>query len=332
MVCVLAGGCFGQAPRDVAWEAYTIGANGRYDQIPRLIQLVEEFHGGGVEDKGRMPPDEAVMEVVADALIRLKAKLPADVAMHLYPRFPAQTIILLSRASDNAGPLMEIFQKTKSRDLWLAAGNLLAAQPPAGFARALLAGAITTFAFRVVWTDSVGDSGRGGCAGDSMMRPDEEFRDWPRARVYRIIHSRGGEIFAPGIHPVGFVSWPTTDYLDSWDDGDCSEWTSAWWRTGLLAQLQGKTLRDFPLAPRVEETVVYTSDEAFEDRVRSAIEKKARAFHDVVAALEVENAGDLHLQCRIEVMDERPQPRVELPQVEGRWCAAPPDEANLRLP
>ncbi len=32
------------------------------------------------------------IEAVADALIRLEAKLPADVVVHLYPRFPAQTI------------------------------------------------------------------------------------------------------------------------------------------------------------------------------------------------------------------------------------------------
>ena len=133
--------------------------------------------------------EAAVIEAVADALIRLEAKVPADVVMHLYPRFPAQTIILLSRAPDNSGPLMQIFRETKSRDLWLAAGNLLAVHPPPGFVRTLLGGAVTNFSFRVVWTRPEDEAAEGGgCAGDYMMTHDEHFRDWPKARMYRINH------------------------------------------------------------------------------------------------------------------------------------------------
>ncbi len=217
-------GCLGQVPnldqqlasgepRNMAWAAYTIGVQKHFDMVPKLVRLVGSFEGGATADEGRVSPEAAVMEVVADALIRLEAKLPADVVMHLYPRFPAQTIILLSRASDNAGPLMEIFQKTKSRDLWLAAGNLLAAHPPPGFVRTLLGRAVTTLSFRVVWTEPEQGGGvGGGCAGDSVMIPDENFRDWPKARMYRIIHGEyARNVFAPGIHPIGFNWWDTTD-------------------------------------------------------------------------------------------------------------------------
>src|SRR5580658_4420966 len=102
--CIASVGCFGQVPEldrqlvsgepwDVAWAAYTIGVQMHFDMIPKLVQLVDSFEGGATADKGRIPPEAAVMEAVADALIRLEAKLPADVVMHLYPRFPAQTII-----------------------------------------------------------------------------------------------------------------------------------------------------------------------------------------------------------------------------------------------
>jgi hypothetical protein len=344
-------GCLGQVPdldqklasgepRDVAWAAYAIGVQKHVDMVPELVRLVGSFERGATTDKGRISLEAAAMEAVADALIRLETKLPADVVMHLYPRFPAQTIILLSRASDNSGPLMEIFRKTKSRDLWLAAGNLLAVHPPPGFARALLEGAVTTFSFRVVWTEPEGGvAAGGGCASDSVMMPDENFREWPKARMYRIIHGEDARnVFAPGIHPIGFSWWETTDYQDAWDDGDCSEWTSGYWRIGLIAQLLGETMSDLPLQPAVGELVVFTSAAALEERVRSAIEQKSRAFGEVAGAfvqsgyLTLEDSAALHLQCRIGVVDDRPLPRADLPDVAGRWCAAPPADADSRLP
>lgn len=349
--CIMSVGCFGQVPeldrqlasgepRDVAWAAYTIGAQRHFDMAPKLVRLVGSFEGGATADERRMSPDAAAMEAVADALIRLEAKLPADVVMHLYPRFPAQTIILLSRASDNSGPLMEIFQKTKSRDLWLAAGNLLAVHPPPVFVRTLLGRAITTLSFRVVWTEPEEGGGVGvGCAGDSVMMPDENFRDWPKARMYRIIHGEDTRnVFAPGIHPIGFSWWETTDYRDAWDDGDCSGQTSKYWRTGLIAQLLGEKMSDLPLQPEVDEVVLFTSAAAFEERVRNTIEQKSRAFREVVGAfvqsgdLTLEDSAVLHLQCRIEVVDDRPLPRADLPEVAGKWCAAPPADADPRLP
>jgi hypothetical protein len=348
--CMISVVCFGQVPeldrqlatgepRDMAWAAYAIGVQRHFDMVPKLVQLVSSFEGGASADDRRISPEAAVMEAVADALIRLEAKLPADVVMHLYPRFPAQTIILLSRASDNSGPLMEIFQKTKSRDLWLAAGNLLAVHPPPGFVRTLLSGAVTTFSFRVVWTDPEEGGGVGGCEGDSVMMPDENFRDWPKVRMYQITHGEyARNVFAPGIHPIGFSWWETTDYRDAWDDGDCSEWTSRYWRTGLIAQLLGKNMSDLPLQPEVDEVVVFTSAAAFEERVRSAIGQKSRAFGELAGAfvqrgdLTPEDSAALHLQCRVEVVDERPLPRADLPEVAGRWCAAPPADLDLRLP
>lgn len=351
VLCLVSLGCFGQTPdldrqlasgepRDEARAAYTIGVQKRFDMVSKLVSLVGSFEDGATVDQGRIPPEAAAMEAVADALIRLEATLPADVIMHLYPRFPAQTIILLSRASDNSGPLMKIFQKTKSRDLWLAAGNLLAVHPPPRFVRALLGGAVTTFSFRVVSTETQGEGAPGGgCAGDYYMTSDENFRDWPKARMYRIIHGENTQnVFAPGIHPVGFSWWETTDYRDSWEDGDCSEWTSKYWRIGLIAQLLDKKMSDLPLQPSVDETVLFTSTAAFDGAVKSVIEHTSRAFGEVVEAfvqrgeLTLEDSAALHLQCRLEVVDDRQLPHADLPQIGGKWCAAPPADADSRLP
>jgi hypothetical protein len=291
-----------------------------------------------------MPPEAAAIEAVADALIQLQAVLPGDVVMHLYPQFPAQTIILLSRASDNTAPLLHIFQTTSSRDLWLASGNLLALHPPPEFVRSLLNDVVETFTFRVVAPSDQTEPSRigSGCAGDFLMSHDPAFADWPKARMYRLITSeresrliasgRPQNVFAPGIHPVVYSTWETIDYRDSWGDGDCSPGKSKYWRTGLLAQLQGKNLDDFPLKTETDETIRYSSATSFENSVQATIEKQSGAFRDVVASLVQSgllSAGDefaLQLKCRIQVQDARPGPREELPPVEGKWCAsaAPP--------
>ena len=349
--CIVSVGCFGQVPeldrqltsgvpRDVAWAAYNIGVQKRFDMVPKLVRLVAAFEAGATVEQARVSAEAAVIEAVADALIRLDAKVPAEVVMHLYPRFPAQTIILLSRAPDNSGPLIQIFRETKSRDLWLAAGNLLAVHSPPGFVRTLLSGAVTNFSFRVVWTRPEDEAAEGGgCAGDYMMTHDEHFRDWPKARMYRINHGENARnVFASGIHPIGFSWWETTDYVDAWGDGDCSEWAGKYWRTGLIAQLLGVTMSDLQVEPTVADVILFTSPAAFEERVRRAIELKSRAFGDVVGTfvergdLTTEDSAALHLQCTIEVVDERPLPRADLPNVAGKWCAAPPADAMSRLP
>lgn len=97
-------------------------------------------------------------------------------------------------------------------------------------------------------------------------------------------------------------------------------------------------MSDLAVQPEVDEMVMFTSDAAFEESVRSAIGQKVSAFAEVAEAfvqrgeLTPEDAAALHLQCRIEVVDERPLPRAGLPWVAGRWCAAPSADADLRLP
>jgi hypothetical protein len=323
-------------PREVAWAAYTIGTQNRREMVPSLAALVGSYQGAPIPDRGPMPPEAAAIEAVADALIRLQATLPADTVMRLYPQFPAQTIILLSRASENTAALLEIFQTTQSRDLWLAAGNLLALRPTPEFVHSLLSGFVASFTFHVVppSSDAWGSGASSGCAGDFLMSHDTAFGDWPKARMYRLITGRRPQnVFAPGIHPIGFSTWETNDYRDPWTDiSDCSPEKSRDWRTGLLAQLQGKNLSDFPLKPQTREIVRYSSAASFESEVQAAIEKQSTALRGVAASfvesglMPIGDAGVFYLQCRIQVQDDRPGPRSELPQVEGKWCTPAPTE------
>ncbi len=325
-------------PRDIAWAAYSSARQSRRDLIPDLAAIIASYRAVPLKDRTSVPPEVAAIEAVADALIQLEARLPAVTIMHLYPQLPAQTIILLSRAPDSAAALLEIFQTTPSRDLWLAAGNLLAVHPPVppGFARSLLSGFVAKFVFRVVpQSDKTEYSDYGsGCASDFLMVPDQAFADWPKARMYRL--TTGDDppnVFAPGIHPVGFAYWETTDYRDdSWADSDCSPGKDRPWRTGLLAELLGKLQDDLPIDAETQEIIHFHSVAEYRDYVENAVEEQARGLGTVVeglvqsGALSRDDSAGIQLKCRIEVHDERPLPRAKLPSVEGKWCTPAPPE------
>jgi hypothetical protein len=325
-------------PRDIAWAAYSIARQGRQDLIPNLAAIIATYQAGPLKDRNSVPPEVAAIEAVADALIQLEARLPAATIMHLYPQLPAQTIILLSGAPDSTAALLGIFQATGSRDLWLAAGDLLAVHPPVPpeFARSLLGGFVAKFVFWVVpQSDKTeyGD-GRSGCASDFLMAPDKAFADWPKARMYQLTTGDDPRnVFAPGIHPAGFTYWETTDYRDdAWADSDCSPGKDQPWRTGLLAELLGKLQDDLPIDAETQEIIHFRSAAGFRDYVESAVEEQSRGLGTVVeglvrtGALSREDAAGIQLKCRIEVRDERPLPRTKLPPVEGKWCTPAPPE------
>jgi hypothetical protein len=174
-------------PRDTAWAAYSVARQGRQDLIPNLAALIASYQAVPLQDRNSVPPEVAAIEAVADALIQLEARLPAATIMHLYPQFPAQTMILLSRSPDSTAAVLEIFQTTHSGYLWLAAGNLRAVHPPVppGFARSLLSGFVAKFVFWVVpLSDKTEHSdARPVCYSDFVMPADKAFADWRTTRT-----------------------------------------------------------------------------------------------------------------------------------------------------
>lgn len=192
---------------------------------------------------------------------------------------------------------------------------------------------VVTLVFRVVAsvdraeTPQLGE----GCAVDFGMSQDPSFRNWPRAHLYRLDTSdRPENIFAPGIDPVGYRWWETSDYhYSAWEDVDCSRLKSYLWRTGLLSRVQGRDEDDFPLEPETRETIRYTT-KAFGSRVQGEISEQSKIFAEVVRTfvaaghLSIDDAFGLHLKCRIEVQDDRPWPHSELPGIQGESCIPAP--------
>jgi hypothetical protein len=171
------------------------------------------------------------------------------------------------------------------------------------------------------------------------MTREDAFIDWPKTRMYALMtHGSPLNVFAPGIYPLGFRDWAATDYRDAWTNGDCFPATSLDWRASLIAQLQGQNLDGLPLKPEIKKAVPYISAELFQDRVKAAIDEQSQALANVLeslvqaGSLSVQDSTELHLQCRIEIQDKRPQPGAPLPEIEGKWCKIAPPRAQDGLP
>jgi hypothetical protein len=121
-----------------AWAAQSI-MHFRFESLyPELLARLSEFQPS---DSGKFTgsEDELAMESIADAIIRSDLKPAAADARKLYPQFPALAMILLARAPDDRqAALWSIFERAQVPEVWLAAANLLANEPPPGFVSKLL--------------------------------------------------------------------------------------------------------------------------------------------------------------------------------------------------
>jgi hypothetical protein len=105
-------------PQTVAWGAYHAGAYHRADMIPRLQRILES------------PPvtkpfeEPAFIGVVMDALMQLNAKVPARVLLPYVEKRPVHAFVLLPRATNREGVLLELLPRL-SGARWFAAANML---------------------------------------------------------------------------------------------------------------------------------------------------------------------------------------------------------------
>jgi hypothetical protein len=83
-------------PKHQAWAAYLIGRDRRTELLPLLLDRVAQYHDFGPPISAQDFEQTAAMSVVLDTLIQLDATVPVRHAMDLFPRFPAQALILLS--------------------------------------------------------------------------------------------------------------------------------------------------------------------------------------------------------------------------------------------
>ena len=169
-----------------AWAAELIAQYHLEDLYTQLVEQLERSQASSVGAISRAE-DELVLEAIADAIIKLQLRVPAREAQKLYPAFPAPAIILLARSSDdNRSVLYSIVTDAKVGEVWLAAADLLAQNPPLGFVAKVL-NDFKEFVRILVFAPGAG----GGMSyGDCFSSPSPSNLpiplDWPTIEIYSL--------------------------------------------------------------------------------------------------------------------------------------------------
>jgi len=116
---------------DQVWGAWLASQSKAVELVP-LLQRVADAHPATA-----LWPEPAVRDVALDALVQLHAQVPAAWARSFHTQYPAQSLILLSRAADADEELADL-ARTGQGFAWFGAANLLVARRSPRLAAVLL--------------------------------------------------------------------------------------------------------------------------------------------------------------------------------------------------
>jgi hypothetical protein len=296
-----------------AWAAQSI-VHFRFESLyPELLARLSEFQPS---DSGKFSgsEDELAMESIADAIIRSDLQPPATDSRKLYPQFPALAMILLARAPDDRqAALWSIFERAQVPEVWLAAANLLAKEPPPGFISKLL----DDFSMFVRILVFGGKGGGGASYGDCyrITKPPTPFpAGWPRIRAYSLeVGARPETIIAAGRNSVSFTSREQDDSLPWNSESDCvGPDRIRGFRVDLLAQLAGVDTSATGLSALVFRDLVWRSDEQYRRDATGILKEQRQSFVQLVKRLTAAGlstdaeASERLLHIRLEIMPFEP--------------------------
>jgi hypothetical protein len=179
-------------PQSRAWGAWITSRDNIPSLIPALIRTLERALEPGSSEPAR---DEwLVPVVVADALIQLRALVPAAVLARMPDSLRTQRLILLTMAGPDAAPQLVTIVDRESGLRWFTAANVLVGQQSPSIARLLLRG-LRLEATLVV---SPGGSVQGGQVGSLLGTVGNGAggvaRGFPPIAWYRFSPARPGAV------------------------------------------------------------------------------------------------------------------------------------------
>jgi hypothetical protein len=312
-------------PRIRAWGAYLALRDQRRELLPRLFELAQS-------SASQQAADRRAMLSILDAIIQMNGQMSVEEAEKLYPSYPVQSLIFLSKAqgSNAADALLRVFQgESRYSAAWLAAGNLLIAmQPkPAGFASAVLKD------FTVAATITVlnpGDKPKPtGTAGSCLGGVPSSVSGWPSVGNYypATNYSTYGQpriLLAAGTDPAYYVRivGPPDEFV-SWGESECYfRPNRSLIREHFLAGLAGESPSDPSVRSRLETTITWHDDSQYLRDLRAFVDKQ-QSLYDAVAQRLV-NSGWLTAAERsvvrpklsISILDDRAAKLSSLPTFE----------------
>jgi hypothetical protein len=318
-------------PRRIAWGAWLARQDNRIDLVPILLDKIRGYQVHAPAARERDQHDELL--AVLDAVISLRANVPADDARKLYPEFAAQAIIVLVRSPDGSqDALLEIFRDAKANWNWLAAGNALANARTAGFAAVLLDRLTQHLTVSVFDPGQGAGGGIGGGGSECGFSAAAPKSGWPSIGLYQLTQYPErmpwltAAFLVGGRTPVYYWRSAPGNYDNpTGDPGTCDDGNRDVYRTEYLNQLLGGVFPPIVLEAYPHASIVWSGATTYQQQINAVLEQRRNLFRSATAFLQM-NAQMLTaaevapLRSRIEVIiqDERFNKTIPLPALEGR--------------
>jgi len=328
----LAGGWLNSAdPRLQAWGAYTALRDRRTEAIPVFLEMLARYPVVEELTSQAEANQHDAMLGVLDALIQLGAQVPSADAQRIYPEFPVQSLILLSRspndAPEAAPALLAIFRSERqSTAAWLAAGDLLLQRRTDGFAAALVEG-LTVHAQVTVAVPNAGGGVGGGSTCCGLAGSAKPKAGWPPVGVYSFggcgnSLQPGATVLAPGADPAYYYRQVSATYQPEGGSLGCCRPDQDLVRQHFLTALLSASADDPPVRAHVSHTIEWQGVDAYRGELAAFIAEQRRVFEELTrrlgkqGLLSGEDARTLRPTLQIHVWDQRPSHEPALPALE----------------
>jgi hypothetical protein len=299
-----------QDTQTLAWGAYNAGAYHRVDAIPRLQQIFE------------FPPvtapseERAFIGVVMDALIQLKARVPARLLAPYVEKRPVHTFVLLSSATDREGVLLELLPRLSGVQ-WFAAANMLFEDRSPGLVEHLARTVRLQLTVHVADSENVGFAVGGAVSVAIACGIGQDPPAYPPHAEYRFGFGPqpGLIVLSQGPHPIYYSRGVTTSFQYAVSEASAAGPTDDD-RVEYLRAMSPDTGGN-PFRAQTVEVATWSTADDLSQRVRelrSLVERRfrslvdrARQFRSIPPNLMVQPPIDLHM------VDQRSNQAVPLP-------------------
>jgi hypothetical protein len=309
-----------------AWAAFWILRDRETDLAPTLREQIAAYTPVRGEPSSLERDSHDAMLAVLDAVIQMHVLVPASDAARLYPEFPVQSLILMSRLQENAGDtLLIIFQDDHSQPgAWLAAGNLLLERRVPGFAAAVLRGLKVHAGITVTTGGDLGPGEGSGTCGDSFAIRKQ---GWPEIGLYAFVNSTGKPesdeiVLVPGRDSAYYIRGVNNSYLSP-VLGSCNNFRDL----DLVRQHYLEALLDIspsdqpPIKSSVNLTIMWDGEASYLAQVQALVDSEEAIFTNVAKSLEAhqlltaEEFAAAVPKLELRIADQRNKPAASLPQL-----------------
>jgi hypothetical protein len=308
--------------KEVAWGAFTAAQYHVTSAIPLLITALQQISSVDADPHG------GTELAILDALVHLRAQVPADVLERSLGRWPIPTLILLENATGARDAMLLQRLSVTTAFEWQAIGNLLLRSKPPGLAYQLLEGLQLQLTVYVTDQPNVGFGSGLGRGSDGCMVATAAPGFPPLADYQFATAGPGATILSIGPETVYYVRRTLTPPIIPCQNGGRAEKPRDDDRVKYLNALVRAQVETVPLRQSTSVTVLWSNPDMFRQEVsrhRQAVEEQYQNVISVLVwakRLTEEESRALTPKITVTVDDQRKNKSEPLPALEDRGGGA----------